>query len=55
VGKTYNQEFPVLQGSHSDSTKNKNKNLYRQAKSKRIQYHETTFATKAMGTFLSEK
>ena len=43
----------IRPGSHSDSTE-KSK-LYRQAKAKRIQYHQTSSTTNAKGTFLSGK
>ena len=33
----------------------RNQKLYRQAKAKRIQHHQTTFATNAKGTSLARK
>ena len=55
-GKTYNPKYPTQQGSCSDFTeKKKKKKLYRQAKDKRIQHHQTSFTTNAKGNSLAEK
>ena len=40
-GKIYNQDYCTQKGSHSNWWRNKK--LFRQAKGKRIQYHQTSF------------
>ena len=51
MGKTYNQDYSTLQGSHSDSTE-KLKPL-QTTKAKRIQHQQTRFTTTAKGTSLA--
>ena len=51
-GKTYNQEYSTQQGSFQIW---RNQKLYRQAKAKRIQHHQTSFTTNAKGTSLGGK
>jgi len=41
MGKNYNQDYSTQQGSHSELIE-KSK-AFRQAKVKRIQYHQTSF------------
>ena len=52
-GETYNKEYSPQQGSHSDSIE-KSKAL-QVGKAKRIQQHQTSFATNAKGTSLGGK
>ena len=48
-GKIYNQDYCTWQGSHSKLWRNKK--LFRQAKVKRIQYHQTSFTTNVKGNY----
>ena len=52
-GKMYNQDYSTQQGSHSKLTRNQK--LFRQAKVKRIQYHQTSFTTNFKGTYIVRK
>ena len=52
-GKNLQPRLLYWQGSHSDSME-KSK-LYRQAKAKRVQHHQTSSTTNAKGTSLSGK
>ena len=52
-GKTYNQEYPTQQGSHSDLMSNQK--LYRQAKAKSVQHHQDSFTTNVKEISLGEK
>ena len=52
-GRNYKQEYSTQQDSHSDLTENQK--LYRQAKVKRIQYHQTSFTANAKGISLGRK
>ena len=52
-GRTYNQEYSTQQNSCSDLTEKSN--LYRQAKDKRIQHHQTSFTRTTKGTSLQRK
>ena len=51
--KIYNQNYFIQQRSHSKL--NRNEKLFRQAKVKRIQYHQTSFITNVKGTYTVKK
>ena len=52
-GEIYHQDYSIQQGSHSNSRINQK--LYREAKIKRIQHHQTSSSTNAKGTSLDRK
>ena len=52
-GRTYNQDYSTQKESHLHSMENQK--LYKQAKAKRIQHHQTSSTTNAKGTSLSGK
>ena len=52
-GKNVQKDYSTQKGSHSDSTENLK--LYRQAKAKRIQHHQTSFTANAKGNSLGRE